>query len=122
MVIDPVTARVKQFAASLKTHAQIEVAGDTIVGSTFVGEPFKKTAVVAFDNHRLIRKCRRDSPEYDPELCDFTLLTAELIITGETWKTRKVLETALGTIAALEGWQVRKWKKIMSCNCMNRPN
>ena len=81
---DPVAIRLKQFAASLKTYAEVEVAGDTIVGSNFVGEPFKKTVVVQFNNHQLIRKCRRDSPEHDPELCNFTVLTAELFITGET--------------------------------------
>ena len=107
--------RVLEFARGLKRYGEIvvEETKSEVPSRTVLG-------VVGFDCAQLIDRCRCDSPDYDPTLCDFNTIASVTCIKGETWQDRNLMVTALSTIGSLQGWQVRKVKRKLCCSRMTR--
>ncbi|KAL7552459.1 hypothetical protein ACHAWF_016605 [Thalassiosira exigua] len=78
--------------------------------------------VMAFNHELLLLKCKSDSPQYAPDLSNFTELAAALFREGEIWKDRDLLYSVTKAIAGLEGWCVRLNGQSIQCNRYGVPN
>ena len=99
------------FARSLKEYGVVAI-GDT--GET-------QTGVINFNIRRLIATCTPSSPEYEPELCVYNDIMAELFKPGEVWKSRDLVHKAVKAVSDVHGWHAVKQQRYIQCNRYGDP-
>ena len=69
-------------------------------------EEVSRNMVVSFDTKKLIATCSKNSPSYDPQICEFNTLLKKFFSTvGDTWINRDLMKYVIGMVASLHGWQ-----------------
>ena len=99
------------FARSLKEYGNVSV-GDK--GET-------RRAVIKINIRRLIATCTPSSPEFQPELCIYDDIMAELFQLGEVWGSRDLVFLAVKAVSDVHGWHAVMEKRYIKCNRFGVP-
>jgi len=99
------------FAKGLKTYG-------TRTYISHDNKPHTAEMVVGFDKEKFKNTCLagKNSPTYNPSLCNFDAIANELFKADEKWESRDLLYDAFKCLGKLHGWIPALQQKQMSCN------
>jgi hypothetical protein len=93
------------FGKSLKKYTPIQLKNET-----------HSNMITSFNFELFSMTCNKDSPSYDPEVCDYDAIAKELFQVNEVWVSKDLIESVIQLIAQHHGWSAIKKKNSIICN------